>query len=67
MYTIVGVDGNAFAIIGYVINAMRICGKTREEIERYKAEAIKSDYNNLLVVSEDMCQALNESSAVEEL
>ncbi len=59
MYTLLGVNGNAFAIMGYVINAMRACGKTQGEINKYKEEAMKSDYNNLLVVSENMCRRLS--------
>ncbi len=60
MYSIIGKDGNAFAIIEYVMQAMRICGKTQKEIDDYKKAAMHSTYSNLLVVSEEMCQSLNE-------
>ena len=60
MYSIIGVDGNAFAVMGYVMQAMRTCGKTRAEIENYRKAAMRSTYNNLIVVSEEMCRSLNE-------
>lgn len=60
MYTLVGVDGNSFSIMGYVRRAMKRCGKTKEEIDKYINRAMSSDYQNLLTVSEDMCMELNE-------
>ena len=58
-YTIVGVDGNAFAVIGYVRNAMKRCKKSKEGIDAYSKDAMSSDYNHLLCVSEEMCEKLN--------
>lgn len=60
MYSIIGTDGNAFAIIGYVMQSMRTCGKTQAEIDNYRKAAIRSTYSNLIVVSEEMCRSLNE-------
>lgn len=34
-YNLVGIDGNAFSVMGYVRNAMRAEGFSREEIEAY--------------------------------
>jgi len=59
-YSLVGINGNAFAIMDYVIEAMRECNKTEKEILQYKEEAMSSDYNNLLYVSADMIEELNE-------
>lgn len=56
-YSLVGVDGNAYAIMVYVTCAMRECGKTMVEIDDYIKQAKSSDYNHL--VSEDMCDELN--------
>lgn len=48
-YTLVGIDGNAFSIMGFVARIMRQHGHSRDEIEQYRKEAMSSDYNNLLV------------------
>lgn len=59
MYSLVGVDGNAYAIMGYVVRAMKECGKTADEVSEYMKQAKSSDYNHLVIVSEDMCDELN--------
>lgn len=59
-YTLVGVNGNAFAIMGYVIKAMKETGKSKEEIDTYQKEAMSSDYDNLISVSVDEIDAINE-------
>ena len=48
---LVGNDGNAFAIMGAVKNALRKNGVSKEEIDQYLAESMSSDYNNLLAVA----------------
>lgn len=59
-YSLVGVDGNAFAIMGYVFKAMRREGYSREEIEAYYNKATSSDYDNLIMESITMIEKLNE-------
>lgn len=59
-YSLVGVDGNAFAVMGYVQRAMRQAGKTQEEIRAYLDEAQSSDYDHLLAVSSEMVEKLND-------
>lgn len=59
-YSLVGVDGNAFCVMGYVSKAMKECEKTNEEIDEYLKNAKSSDYNNLLCVSMNMIKKLNE-------
>lgn len=59
-YTLVGVDGNAYAIMGYVRTAMRRAGMSREDIDAYIKDATSSDYNHLLVVSCEMIDKVNE-------
>ena len=59
-YTLVGVDGNAYAVMGYVTRAMRETGFTQEEIQAYKEDAQSDDYNRLLCVSADMINKCNE-------
>ena len=43
-----GEDGNAFSILGRVSEAMKLAGATREEIDKFQAEATAGDYDHLL-------------------
>jgi len=45
---LVGEDGNAFAILGRVIGALRKGGADKEYIDKFKNEATSGDYDNLL-------------------
>lgn len=58
-YTLIGVDGNAFAIMGYVVRAMKLEHKSKDEIDAYIRNAKSSDYTHLMAVSADMCEELN--------
>lgn len=58
-YNLVGIDGNAFSIIGYVANAMQKEKCSSEDINKYKEDAMSSDYNHLLSISVDMINKLN--------
>ena len=46
-YTLVGVDGNAFAIMGYVRSAMKSVKMTSQDIDAYTKDATSSDYDHL--------------------
>ena len=59
-YDLVGIDGNAFNVMGYVRRAMKECGFSKDEIEAYTKDATSSDYNHLLVVSMDIIDKCNE-------
>lgn len=59
-YDLVGIDGNAYSVMGYVTKAMRNEGKTQEEIEAYLTEAKSGNYDNLLCVSMGVIDNLNE-------
>jgi hypothetical protein len=59
-YTLVGVDGNAFSVMGYVRSAMKRAKMTKEDIDAYTKDATSSDYNHLLVVSCEMIDKVNE-------
>jgi hypothetical protein len=65
-YTLVGVDGNAFSVMGYVRHAMKECRKTKEEIDAYIKDAMSSNYVHLVNVSIDMIDKLNKELANEE-
>ena len=59
-YDLVGVDGNAFAVMGYVLKAMKECKMSKEEQSDYQTKAMSGDYNNLLTVSIEMIDKCNE-------
>lgn len=58
-YTLVGVNGNAFAIMGYVVRAMKLEHNSKDEIDAYIINAKSSNYTHLIAVSVDMCEKLN--------
>jgi len=59
-YNLVGIDGNAYSVMGYVTNAMREQGFSKAERDEYLKKAMSSDYNNLLCVSMDYIEMCNE-------
>ena len=48
---LIGKDGNAFAVLGIVVGAMRRGGVAKEEIEEYRKQAMAGDYDHLLRVT----------------
>jgi hypothetical protein len=54
--TLVGLDGNAFALMGAFARAARKEGWTKEKIEAVMTEAQSGDYNNLIRVLSDHCE-----------
>lgn len=50
---LIGLDGNAFAIIGAVTKAMKRAGCEQAAIDVYKMQAMAGDYDNLLSVTQD--------------
>jgi len=59
-YTLVGVNGNAFAIMAYVVRAMKEVGFPVEKINVYKSIATIKDYNWLLCKSIEMIEEVND-------
>lgn len=45
---LVGLDGNAFSIIGRCLTVMRKAGLSKEEREVFRKEATNGDYDHLL-------------------
>lgn len=62
-YCLVGVDGNAFAVMGYVRKAMKQSGFNEQEIKAYTDDAMSGDYDHLLAVSVEMVDKCNERVA----
>lgn len=59
-FNLVGIDGNAFSVMGYVQRAMRTANFSQEERDQYLADAQSSDYDHLLCVSVEMVEKVNE-------
>jgi hypothetical protein len=53
--TLVGVDGNAGAIMGAVARGLRRAGNPSDVIDRYRREAMSGNYDHLLAVSMAHC------------
>ena len=65
MYTLVGVDGNAFAIMGYTSRALKQTGH-RDLVDKMHKEATAGDYNNLIAVCNSYIDIANEGLEDEE-
>ena len=59
MFGLVGVDGNAFSVMGYTKNAMKKCGFSKNEQADYLQKAMSGDYDNLLAVSLNVLDECN--------
>jgi hypothetical protein len=46
--TLVGIDGNAFSIIGTVSRGLRRAGAPSEYVKAFQAEASSGDYDHVL-------------------
>lgn len=57
-YTLVGQDGNAYALMGYTARALRNEG-LGDLCKEMQAKATSGDYNNLLVVCNEYLDKAN--------
>ena len=71
-YSLVGIDGNAYSVMGYTVKAMQAAckqvhsGTAMQNFgsvaqAAYRAEATSSDYNHLICVSVDMLDRVNKT------
>lgn len=58
MYSLVGVDGNAFAIMGYTARALKESGHA-ELVEDMRKRATSGDYDNLIAVCDSYLDIAN--------
>lgn len=60
-YTLVGVNGNVFAIIAYVVNCMKQEKMPRESIEAFKNNCLNTgkNYYEIVAYADETIQALN--------
>jgi hypothetical protein len=61
-----GEDGNAFAILGRVIGAMKRAKWNEEEIEEYRKQAKNGDYDHLLQVTLEYVDEPDDSDTEDE-
>jgi hypothetical protein len=45
---LVGIDSNAFSLLGKATDCMRKYGIERDEIDQFRQQAMSGDFNNLL-------------------
>lgn len=64
-FTLIGVDGNAFAVMGYTAKAMRKAGLD-DKIDQMREEAKSGDYWNLLAVCDKYIDMANEALGLED-
>lgn len=64
-FTLVGVDGNAFCIMGYTANCLREAG-LKDEVKEMQEKAMSSDYNNLICVCNDYVEKANEALGLQD-
>lgn len=55
---LIGTDGNAFSIMAKVNKALQKAGVSKDERDQYMAEAMSSDYDNLLRVTQEWVNVL---------
>ena len=64
-FTLVGVDGNAFCIMGYTANALKRAG-LRDKISEMHERATAGDYNNLICVCDEYVEMANKELGLDE-
>lgn len=60
VFSLVGVNGNAFSVMAYVSNAMKKVGYNPSDIAEYRKKATSGDYDMLLCLSMEMIDNCNE-------
>ena len=60
-YSLVGVDGNAFAIMGYTGRALKNEG-LRDKVDEMRERAMSGDYSNLICVCMEYVDMANEAA-----
>lgn len=60
-YDLVGVDGNAFMVMGYTARALKNEG-LKDDVPEMQSRAMSGDYNNLLKVCVEYIDKANEAA-----
>jgi hypothetical protein len=65
-YSLIGIDGNAISIIGYVKRAMRENGYSNEALQTYQEEALSGNYDELLALSVAAIDKINRANGYDD-
>lgn len=65
-YSLVGVDGNAFSVMGYTARALRETGHS-DLVPEMQDKAMSGDYNNLLCVCMEYVDIANKDDLDEDI
>lgn len=60
MFTLVGVDGNAFSIMGYTAKALKKAG-LKDKVDEMYSKVMGGDYYNLIYVCNGYIDMANEA------
>ena len=66
MYNLVGVDGNAYALMGYTQRAMKDAKFEKADISKMLKDAMSGDYNNLICVCDEWIDRVNKKLGLED-
>ena len=61
-YSLVGVDGNAYSVMGYTSRALRREGFGKDVIDKMHKEAMSGDYDHLVSTCMNYIDMANESA-----
>jgi hypothetical protein len=64
-FTLVGIDGNAFSVMGYTAHALKTAG-LRDKVDEMHKRATSGDYNNLLCVCMEYIDMANKALGLED-
>lgn len=64
-FNLVGVDGNAFSLMGYTANALRKAG-LGDKVDEMRKKAMSGDYDNLICVCNEYVEMANEALGLED-
>lgn len=59
-YSLEGIDGNAYCLMGYTVQAMNRERFPQKQIDEYKNAAMSSDYDNLVSVTWEQVEEIND-------
>lgn len=59
-FSLIGIDGNAFSVIGYTARALKEAG-LKDLVEQMRRDAMSDDYYHLLDVCERYIEMTNEA------
>lgn len=65
-FSLIGIDGNAFSVMGYTSRAMKKAGYSQDDINNYTKLATSGDYDHLVVLSMEWIDKCNEVLGLED-